>query len=101
MISDINECDFDPCHVSATCTDTHGSYICTCDNGFTGDGLTCQSKYIVSIHWHYLQSLMIYQLLILQILLSVLLIFVISMPCVSTLMVRTLVPAMLDSQEMD
>ena len=46
-LSDINECDsIRPCHISATCTDTLGSFICTCNNGFTGDGVTCQSNNI-------------------------------------------------------
>ena len=45
--ADINECySMDPCNDNATCTDTLGSFICTCNNGFTGDGLTCQSNVI-------------------------------------------------------
>ena len=40
--SDINECNIDsPCHASATCNDTEGSYTCQCNVGFTGDGFTC------------------------------------------------------------
>ena len=43
-LADINECDsMRPCHINATCTDTLGSFICTCNNGFTGDGMICQS----------------------------------------------------------
>jgi len=38
----INECDpvlgDNDCHRFATCTDTTGSYICTCNEGFTGNG---------------------------------------------------------------
>ena len=44
MYLDINECDDKPCGDSATCTNTEGSYICTCDKGFTGDGVTCHGK---------------------------------------------------------
>ena len=42
---DINECD-DPttCDENAECTDTIGSYYCTCNTGYTGDGKTCQGK---------------------------------------------------------
>ena len=43
---DINECDLgtDTCHVNATCTDTIGSYECTCNSGFEGNGVNCTSK---------------------------------------------------------
>ena len=42
---DINECE-DPgnnpvCHEHANCTDSEGSYECTCNTGFSGDGLHC------------------------------------------------------------
>ena len=38
---DINECfnDVDNCVDGADCTDTLGSYFCTCPQGYTGDGL--------------------------------------------------------------
>ena len=38
---DINECEMDPCNVNADCTDTSGSFNCTCRHGYTGDGFTC------------------------------------------------------------
>ena len=48
LYSDVNECLTErPCDGNATCADTLGSYTCTCNAGFTGDGVTCQSK---SIH---------------------------------------------------
>lgn len=33
---DVNECAKNPCKNGATCTNTHGSYKCTCDRRFTG-----------------------------------------------------------------
>jgi len=43
---DINECTLgvDNCAYNATCSDTEGSYECTCDPGYTGDGFNCTSK---------------------------------------------------------
>ena len=39
--SDIDECGRDPppCHVDANCTNIEGNFTCTCNTGFTGDGL--------------------------------------------------------------
>lgn len=34
---DINECDDNPCGENTLCTDTVGSFICTCKEEFTGD----------------------------------------------------------------
>ena len=44
---DINECEGDDsnnCHENANCTNTDGSYTCSCNPGYTGDGVTCTSK---------------------------------------------------------
>ena len=43
LVSDIPECErgLDDCDANATCTNTFGSYLCTCDYGFIGDGYTC------------------------------------------------------------
>ena len=39
---DINECGgANDCHANATCTDTVTSYVCTCKDGFSGDGKDC------------------------------------------------------------
>ena len=38
-----NECTALPpvCHVNAFCNDTYGSYRCTCNSGFSGNGENC------------------------------------------------------------
>ena len=45
--SDINECELgtDDCHPNATCTDTVGSFDCSCNSGFTGNGMDCFGVY--------------------------------------------------------
>ncbi len=43
---DDNECEHDSaCHVEATCSNTIGSFECSCMEGFEGDGMfNCTSK---------------------------------------------------------
>lgn len=40
---DVNECSqgTSNCSKYATCTNTFGSYKCSCNNGYHGDGFTC------------------------------------------------------------
>ena len=47
---DIDECATgnDSCDSNGNCTDTDGSYECSCKPGFTGDGFNCTSKYTSS-----------------------------------------------------
>ena len=38
---DINECLFENCGSNSTCTNTPGSFTCTCNQGYSGDGKVC------------------------------------------------------------
>ena len=42
---DINECEATPsrCGNHSTCNDTSGSFLCTCNHGYRGDGQTCEN----------------------------------------------------------
>ena len=42
VFPDVDECQTSPCHSNATCNNTDGSYICTCNSGYSGDGFTCK-----------------------------------------------------------
>ena len=45
FVPDIDECSSEnECHVNATCTNTIGSYNCTCKKGYVGDGRNCSGK---------------------------------------------------------
>ena len=42
--TDINECanpETNDCDLNAQCINTEGSYTCSCNEGYTGDGETC------------------------------------------------------------
>ena len=45
ITSDIDECaDATTCDSNATCTNTPGSFTCTCNQGYTGNGTTCEGN---------------------------------------------------------
>ena len=43
FVADVDEClsSLDDCHLDAFCTNTIGSYNCTCNKGYEGNGRTC------------------------------------------------------------
>ena len=46
LLFPVNECteDMHNCHVDGFCTDTHGSFNCTCNPGFRGNGTSCENS---------------------------------------------------------
>jgi len=46
FFSDVDECTSASrkCHANANCVNTHGSYNCTCNPGYTGDGHNCTGE---------------------------------------------------------
>ena len=44
--SDIDECEVgtDNCDSNASCSNTAGSFTCACNQGYSGDGVTCTGK---------------------------------------------------------
>ena len=49
LLSDTNECDTGSqnCTAEANCTNTDGSYDCTCNAGYTGNGLFCNGLHLL------------------------------------------------------
>ena len=41
ILTDIIECSIQPCDENASCENTAGSFTCTCNEGFTGNGFIC------------------------------------------------------------
>ena len=48
FLPDIDECALktDNCDSNANCTNTKGTYNCTCKEGYLGDGFNCTGKEI-------------------------------------------------------
>ena len=50
---DINECTSNVlphnCHDDARCNNTKGSFNCTCNKGYEGDGVNCTGNYIIYV----------------------------------------------------
>ena len=51
--SDINECEKNVCYVNATCINTLGSYNCSCREGFTGNGISCEGMFLIMYISHF------------------------------------------------
>ena len=53
FLTDIDECRniTAPCHANATCNNTDGSYTCTCNDGYSGDGVNCTGKPSFSLQY--------------------------------------------------
>ena len=51
-IKDIDECSASDgvCDVNADCENTLGSYVCSCKDGFSGNGKTCSGRLAVSFN---------------------------------------------------
>ena len=43
---DVNECDAPVCDTNANCSNTYGSYFCTCVGGYTGNGSQCEGDMV-------------------------------------------------------
>jgi len=41
---DIDECLADPCDKNSACTNSDGSFTCTCNTGYNGDGFSCAGE---------------------------------------------------------
>ena len=46
IVTDVDECatGISNCAANATCTNTFGSFTCTCNLGYYGDGTICTGK---------------------------------------------------------
>ena len=50
-VLDINECSSNNvgCSTNAVCTNTPGSFTCACSSGYTGNGVSCSGKNLLSV----------------------------------------------------
>ena len=51
LTADVDECAIGNhnCHDDATCYNTEGSYTCSCNIGYTGNGSFCTRKFIYAL----------------------------------------------------
>ena len=102
LCPDINECEsnIESCLANATCTNTEGSFICSCDPGYTGDGVNCTSRsLLVTIiiykkHCMHTFKVASYFALYLQILMSVRWKYIPAMPMLTAVIPLAASPAL-------
>ena len=60
---DVNEClnsSLNDCDMNASCMDTFGSYVCSCNDGYLGNGVNCSGKLLsVAMSVYKLTSLIV------------------------------------------
>ena len=106
LFIDINECMNipSPCHINATCNDTDGSYVCTCIDGYSGNGTTnCTSTFFVRVTFSFYVSERYFYVigLYFQTLTNVHTYLVIKMRNVLILLALMLVVVIMDTLEME
>ena len=49
LVTDIDECTTNAhdCHLNATCSNTDGSFTCSCNQGYSGDGKQCDGMFVI------------------------------------------------------
>ena len=49
VVTDIDECTTNAhdCHLDATCSNTGGSFTCSCNQGYSGDGKQCDGMFVI------------------------------------------------------
>ena len=53
VVSDINECDLNThnCSNNAQCFNTNESFVCNCNDGFSGNGVICEGMLTINFLW--------------------------------------------------
>ena len=51
VVTDIDECTTNKhdCHLYATCSNTGGSFTCSCNQGYSGDGKQCDGMFVILV----------------------------------------------------
>ena len=59
IFPDINECadKADNCHADAKCINMIGTYNCSCNDGYSGNGFHCEGECVYLIYPHYFSDM--------------------------------------------